>query len=48
MESVIPVLLIPWGFPDGSVGKKSACNEEDLGSVPGSGLSPGEGKGYPL
>ena len=36
------------GFPDSSVGKKSACNEGDLGSIPGSGRSPGEGKGYPL
>ena len=48
MESIIPVLLIPWGFPDGSVGKESACSEEDLGSIPGSVRSPGEGKGYPL
>ena len=36
------------GFPCGSVGKESACNEEDLGSIPGLGRSPGEGKGYPL
>jgi len=28
--------------------KESACNEGDLGSVPGSGRSPGEGNGYPL
>ena len=28
--------------------KESACNAEDLGSVPGLGRSPGEGKGYPL
>ena len=26
--------------------KKSACNAGDLGSVPGSGRSPGEGHGY--
>ena len=31
-----------------STGKESACNEGDLGSIPGSGRSPGEGKGYPL
>ena len=31
-----------------SVGKESACNEEDPGSIPGLGRSPGEGKGYPL
>ena len=32
----------------GSDGKESACNVEDLGSIPGLGRSPGEGKGYPL
>ena len=31
-----------------SVGKESACNAGDPGSIPGSGRSPGEGKGYPL
>ena len=36
------------GFPDSLVGKKSACNAGDLGSMPGLGRSPGEGKGYPL
>ena len=29
------------------VGKESACNAEDLGSIPGSGRSPREGNGYP-
>ena len=28
--------------------KISACNAGDLGSIPGLGRSPGEGKGYPL
>ena len=28
--------------------KESAFNEGDLGSVPGSGRSPGKGNGYPL
>ena len=32
----------------GSAGKESACNAGDLGSIPGLGRSPGEGKGYPL
>ena len=32
----------------GSEGKESACNVGDLGSVPGLGRSPGEGRGYPL
>ena len=36
------------GFPDSSVGKESSCNAGDLGSIPGLGRSPGEGKGYPL
>ena len=36
------------GFPGGSDGKVSACNTEDLGSIPGLGRSPGEGNGNPL
>ena len=32
----------------GSDGKASACNSGDLGSIPGSGKSPGEGNGNPL
>ena len=36
------------GFPTGSAGKESPCNMWDLGSIPGVGRSPGEGKGYPL
>ena len=36
------------GFPCGSAGKESACNGGDLGSIPGLGRSPGEGKGYLL
>ena len=36
------------GFPGGSDGKTSACNVGDLGSIPGLGRSPGEGKGFPL
>ena len=36
------------GFPGGSDGKLSACNAGDLGSIPGSGRSPGEGNGNPL
>ena len=40
-----PVFL---GFPCGSAGKESTHNVGDLGSIPGLGRSPGEGKGYPL
>ena len=36
------------GFPRSSVGKESACNAGDLGSIPGSGRSPGERHGNPL
>ena len=36
------------GFPRSSVGKESACNAGDLGSIPGLGRSPGEGNGNPL
>ena len=36
------------GFAGGPHTKESACNAGDLGSVPGSGRSPGEGNGYPL
>ena len=35
------------GFPRGSAGKESTCNKGDLGSIPGLGRSPGEGKGLP-
>ena len=35
-------------FPHSSVGEESACNAGNLGSIPGLGRSPGEGKGYPL
>ena len=36
-------------FPCGSAGKKkSACNVEDLGAIPGLERSPGEEKCYPL
>ena len=42
------VKLTPTCFPGVSAGKGSACNAGDLGSIPGLGRSPGEGKGYPL
>ena len=40
-----PVFL---GFPGGSYGKGSACNEEDPGSIPVLGKSPGGGHGSPF
>ena len=39
---------VDWGFPGGSSSKESACNSEDLGSIPESQRSPGEGHGNPL
>ena len=36
------------GFPDSSVSKESTCNAGDPSSLPGSGRSAGEGKGYSL
>ena len=35
-------------FPNSSVGKESACNAGDPGSIPGLGRSAGERIGYPL
>ena len=35
-------------FHCGSAGKEYVCNTGDLGSTPGLGRSPGEGKGYPF
>ena len=37
-----------WGFPGGSDSEESGWNARDLGLMPGSGRSPGEGNGYPL
>ena len=35
-------------FPGGSDINESASKAEDLGSIPGSGRSPGEGNDYPV
>ena len=35
-------------LPGSLAGKESACNAGDPGLIPGSGRSPGEGRGYPL
>ena len=37
--------LLAQGFPCSSVGKESACNAGDPGSIPWSERSPGEGNG---
>ena len=41
-------ILYQYCFPGGSEVKASACNVGDLGSIPGSGRSPGEGNDNPL
>ena len=40
--------MVNLGFPGGSDSKESTCNVGDLGSIPGSGRSPGEGNDHPL
>ena len=47
-SSVHAVLQARLGFFDISVGKESACNAGDHGSIPGSGRFTGERIGYPL
>ena len=44
----LALISASWGFPCDSAGKECTCNVTDLGSIPGLGRSPGEGKGYPL
>ena len=44
----IRFLRSAFGFPGGSVVKYLPANTGDIGSVPGSGRSPGEGNGNPL
>ena len=38
----------PWATPRNSVGKESACNAGDPGSIPSWARSPGEGSGNPF
>ena len=47
-HSDVPSTMFPYSFPGGSDGKDSACNAGELGSIPGSGRSPGAGNGNPL
>ena len=42
------LIIVVSAFPGGSSGEESAYSVGDLGSIPGLGRSPGEGKGYPL
>ena len=47
-SKVIFLVVALGGFPGGSVGKESACNAGDAGSIPGSGRSPRKENGNPL
>ena len=46
-KKIFFVFLSFQGFPGSSDGKESPCNVGDLGSIPGSGRSPGGGNGNP-
>ena len=48
MSDLITYYKHIWGFLGGSEGKASACNMGDPGSIPCSGISPGEGNGNPF
>ena len=48
LNHVLKSILLIKGFSDSSVGKQSACNAEDPGSIPGSGRSGKKGISYPL
>ena len=41
-------IIVPVGFPDGSGVRNPPANAGDVGSISGSGPSPGEGNGNPL
>ena len=42
------MVRVYYGLPRWLSGKESACNEGDMGSIPGSGRFPGEANGNPL
>ena len=46
--SHLDLFQVTMGFLGDLVVKESACNAEHIGSIPGSGRSPGEGNGNPL
>jgi len=43
-----PISYLLWGFPGDSVVKNPLANAEDVGLIPGTERSPGEGTGNPL
>ena len=46
--TVLRIKSFPQGFPGGAMIKNLPVSEGDLGLIPGSRRSPGEGKGNPL
>ena len=48
LKTLLFAILIQFYFPGGSDSKASVYNAGELGSIPGSGRSPGEGNGNPL
>ena len=50
MNTQLLIYLLPpcYYFPGSTVGKEPTCNAGDPDSIPESGRSAGEGKGYPL
>ena len=42
------IYIFTWGFPGDSVVKNLLANAGDVGLIPGSGRSPGEGNGNPF
>ena len=47
-KKLLTKVNIHMGFPSSLVGKESACNAGDPGSIPGLGRSPGEGNPTPV
>ena len=47
LKDYLRIVSIIMGFPGGSV-VEYACNAGDVGSIPGSERSPGEGNGHPF
>ena len=45
---LVAISFLSLGLPGDSEVKESSCNAGNLGSIPGLGRSPGEGKGYQI
>ena len=47
-KTEVRICITELGLPWWLSGKEFTCNAGDIGSIPGLGRSPAEGKGYPL